>query len=126
MPFHMSTFRLLLALFCATVFWAQACESAEEKIARRAAEAAQKSSPASAPDGLAVFRQNCVTCHGTDGTLGLNGAKDLTQSVLPLEERVNIITNGKKLMTPFGAILSPEEIQAVAAYTEALRKQPTQ
>jgi cytochrome c6 len=122
----MSTFKPFLMLFCIVVVVVQACESAEEKIARRAAEANQKSSQAAAPDGLAVFRQNCVTCHGTDGTLGLNGAKDLSQSILPLEERVNIITNGKKLMTPFGAILSPAEIQAVAAYTQALQKQPTQ
>ncbi len=74
------------------------------------------------PDGMAVFRQRCVTCHGADGTLGLNGAKDLTQSALTLEERVNIITNGKKLMTPFGTVLTPEEIQAVAEYTLTLKK----
>ncbi|MBL7808332.1 MAG: cytochrome c [Saprospiraceae bacterium] len=74
------------------------------------------------PDGMAVFRQRCVVCHGADGTLGLNGAKDLTQSATPLEERIQIITNGKKLMTPFGTILSPEEIKAVAEYTLTLKK----
>jgi mono/diheme cytochrome c family protein len=77
---------------------------------------------ASTPDGSALFRKHCVVCHGADGTLGLNGAKDLTQSALPLEERINIITNGKKLMTPFGTILSQDEIKAVAEYTLTLKK----
>lgn len=76
----------------------------------------------SAPDGAALFRKHCVVCHGADGTLGLNGAKDLTQSALPLEERINIITHGKKLMTPFGSILSQDEIKAVAEYTLTLKK----
>lgn len=74
------------------------------------------------PDGMAVFRQKCVTCHGADGALGLNGAKNLGESILPLEERINIITNGKKLMTPFGTLLSPEEIKAVAEYTQTFKK----
>ncbi len=75
-----------------------------------------------APDGMAVFRKYCVTCHGSDGALGLNGAKNLTACNLPIEERINIITNGRKLMTPFGALLTSEEIKAVADYTLTLKK----
>jgi len=74
------------------------------------------------PDGKAVYRRHCVTCHGADGTLGLNGAGDLTKSVLPLDVRIIQITKGKNLMTPFEGILSPEEIRAVAAYSETLKK----
>jgi cytochrome c6 len=101
-----------------------ACQSPSDEISRRAEAARQKAGTAaadSAPDGGAIFRKNCVTCHGTDGKLGLNGAKDLTRSELPAESRVAIITNGKNLMTPFKALLSPEEIQAVAAYTLTLK-----
>jgi len=79
------------------------------------------SKPATA-DGKAIYRRHCVTCHGADGTLGLNGAGDLTKSVLPLEARVIQITKGKNLMTAFEGILSPEEISAVAAYSETLKK----
>ena len=112
--------RLVVSLF---LLFVTACESADEKIARRSAEAAQQGGGApSAPDGAAVFRKNCTTCHGADGALGLNGAKDLGASTLSLEERVIIITEGKKLMTPFGAILSPEEIKAVAEHTLTLKK----
>lgn len=72
--------------------------------------------------GSEIFRKNCVTCHGAAGNLGLNGAYDLTKSILSHEERVAVITNGRKLMTPFGAILSAAEIKSVAEYTETLKK----
>lgn len=106
-----------ICFWCLALFMA-ACGSMDEEAARRAAAGSAKL----APDGLTVFRQKCVTCHGADGTLGLNGAKDLSKSMLPVEERVNIITHGKNLMTPFDAVLSPEEIQAVANYTLTLKK----
>ncbi|MBK8427083.1 MAG: cytochrome c [Lewinellaceae bacterium] len=99
-----------------------ACESAAEKTSQQETAANNISSSTEKPDGMAIFRQHCVICHGSDGNLGLNGAKHLPESVLPLEERINIITNGKNLMTPFRSQLNPEEIQAVAAYTLTLKK----
>jgi mono/diheme cytochrome c family protein len=33
-----------------------------------------------------------------------------------------MVTNGKGLMTPFKALLTPEEIQAVATYSLTLRQ----
>jgi len=74
------------------------------------------------PEGSAIFRKNCVVCHGADGKLGMNGAKDLSMSVLPVEERINTITNGRNVMTAFKELLSPEEIKAVAYYTMSLKK----
>jgi mono/diheme cytochrome c family protein len=109
-------------LFAALFFIAAACGSSTGKEANSAVAAQQQSDSKLTPDGMAVFRQKCVTCHGADGKLGLNGAKDLSQSTLTLEERINIVTNGKKLMTPFGTILSPEEIQSVAEYTKSFKK----
>ncbi len=67
--------------------------------------------------GVAIFNENCKLCHGADGRLGLNGAKDLTISKMPINERFNIIAHGKNLMTPFGALLETAEIDSVAAYT---------
>ena len=115
---YLNVDRLLLLLF----LFIGACESAEEKIRKQETAAKTATSATLAPDGMAVFRQRCVTCHGSDGNLGLNGAKQLSESVLPLEERINIITHGKKLMTPFGSLLSTEEIKAVAEYTLTLKK----
>lgn len=78
---------------------------------------------APAVDGQKIFKVSCSICHGMDGKLGLNGSKDLSISVLTLEERIALITNGKGVMPAQGAILKPEEIKAVAEYTFSL-KQP--
>lgn len=99
------------------------CQSAQDEIDRQTEAAKNKNAGnASVPDGMAVFRKNCVVCHGADGKLGVNGAKDLTASELPIEGRIQIITNGKNLMTPFKAVLSEAEIKAVAEYTLTLKK----
>lgn len=68
-------------------------------------------------DGAKIFKRLCVACHGIDGKLEMNGAKDFNKSTMSLEERKLIIANGKGLMTPFKEMLSPKEIEAVAAYT---------
>lgn len=72
--------------------------------------------------GEKIFRTYCITCHGIDGKLELNGAKDLSISEVPLEERINQVTNGKGLMTPFKGILSDEQIQHVSEYTMSLKE----
>lgn len=69
-----------------------------------------------------VFKTNCAYCHGFTGNLGINGSKDLTASVVSLEEAVAQIYFGKGLMTPYKGILSDIEIVAVAKYAETLRK----
>jgi len=72
--------------------------------------------------GLQIYNAACVDCHGVDGKMGLNGAKDLTVSALSHEEKINIITNGKGLMSPFKGRLSEEEIEAVATYVDSIKK----
>lgn len=72
--------------------------------------------------GEELFSKHCKICHGIRGNLELNGAKDLNKSTLSLDERINIITNGKNAMTPFRKILSKEEIQRVATYSESFAK----
>jgi mono/diheme cytochrome c family protein len=72
--------------------------------------------------GERLFRTYCITCHGVRGNLGVNGAGDLTQSVLSLDERMKIIRNGKNTMIAFEKVLSPEEIQTVAQYTLSLKQ----
>ena len=67
--------------------------------------------------GQQLFETHCKLCHGSDGKLELNGAKDLNLSQLTLEERMIMVSNGKNAMTPFKNILTEEEIQRVARYT---------
>ena len=68
-------------------------------------------------DGEKIWKQNCVLCHGNNGKLGINGAKDLTVSETSLEDRIVQISEGKNLMTGFKTLLSPDEIEAVAKFT---------
>lgn len=69
------------------------------------------------------YKLFCAACHGMDGKLKINGAPDLTKTILGLKSRVKVITEGKGLMMPFKSVLKPSEIEAVAKYTIHLRKQ---
>jgi cytochrome c6 len=70
--------------------------------------------------GEAIFNTHCAICHGKDGRKGLAGAKMIPGSLLTLEERVALITNGKGSMMPYRGILTKDEIEKVAAYTLTL------
>ena len=79
-------------------------------------------STANLDDGKKLFKQYCTACHGADGQLSLNGAKKFKDSVLSLDERIIVISEGRKLMTPFKGLLNEDEIKSVAAYTMKLTK----
>ncbi len=72
-------------------------------------------------DGRAIFKKHCVTCHGIDGKLGLNGAKDLSMSTLKEEEKIIQVTIGKGAMNAFKDLLSEAEIKAVVQFTNNLK-----
>lgn len=72
--------------------------------------------------GKTIFEKNCTGCHGTDGKMGLSGAKDLTASVLTRDEKMNIISNGKNAMMSYKNVLSAEQVNAVTDYVESLKK----
>lgn len=71
--------------------------------------------------GAEIYTQKCIACHGNDGNLGIGGAKKITASTLTQQERVDLISNGKKTMPAFKTQLSQEEINAVAEYTFTLK-----
>ncbi len=82
-----------------------------------------------ADNGDAVFKNNCVMCHGADGK-GFAALKtpDFTSrkwqaSMTDKQIRV-VIKNGKKgtAMAAFGDKLSDEQITAVVTYIRSLKK----
>ena len=87
-----------------------------------AANILSENANAAAVNGEAIFKAACVACHGADGKLGVGGAKDLTMSTLSHAEKIEIITNGKGLMTPFNGQISEQEIDAVATYVDSMKK----
>ncbi len=72
--------------------------------------------------GEEIYNTYCKSCHGKKGGLGLGGAAKLTKSDMSLEERIEVITNGRGKMAPFGAFLSKKEVKAVAEFTESFSK----
>lgn len=63
------------------------------------------------------YQKYCSSCHGGDGKLSINGAVKLKYSLLSLEERYLVITNGRNTMTGFAGILDSLERLELAAYT---------
>lgn len=72
-------------------------------------------------DAKAIFISKCALCHGHDGKQQYAGAKNLGESVLPSEEVVKIISEGKGNMPPHRGTFTSEEIQALAIYVLTLR-----
>lgn len=72
--------------------------------------------------GAQLFNTNCALCHGRDGTLGLNGAKDLTASTLTKAEMIAVVTNGRAAMMPYKSVLTAKEIDAVVDHVRSLAK----
>lgn len=91
-------------------------DSATENPAGNSAEGTK------AVSGVQLYTDNCMVCHGVDGKAGMSGATDLSTSVLSHESTMDVITNGRNGMRPFGSQFSKEEIEAIAKHVESLRK----
>lgn len=72
-----------------------------------------------AVSGKEIYQDKCTLCHGDNGKLGLNGAKDLSATALNHQSIVDIVTHGKNGMVAYQDILSPAQIEAVASYIES-------
>jgi mono/diheme cytochrome c family protein len=71
--------------------------------------------------GAQLFSMHCSLCHGKDGGLGLNGARDLRRSMLTAAEMKAIVLNGKGVMMPYKNALTPAQIDAVVDHVRTLR-----
>lgn len=102
--------------------FAIACGSETSNDGATTSSTTATATPVKKVDGEKIYKNYCVTCHGLYGDMGASGAHDLTQSVLSLEERIKVITDGRNTMTPMKGLLSEEKIKAVAEYTITLKK----
>ncbi len=79
-----------------------------------------------AEDGKALYESKCAMCHGKDGVAkpiakgagNFNDAK--WQAAKPEAEIVKTVTDGKAKMPSYKDKLTPEQIQAIAAYIKTL------
>jgi mono/diheme cytochrome c family protein len=73
-------------------------------------------------EGKSIFEHKCQRCHGSDGTKGLFGAKNLQLSRLENTELILVISKGRRGMPRWEKRLSQTEIESVATYIKSLRK----
>jgi len=85
-----------------------------------------------APDGAALYRQNCRSCHGARGKPSeqMRGvypalvvlSDSAVQAKLTVDGIATLLTNGNgKEMKPFTDKLSKDEIHAVAEFVKTLK-----
>ena len=113
--------KLIVAIGILSLIWACSNSEASSQGSEKSSEAVAADTPPKI-DGEKIYRQNCVICHGLYGDMGASGAFNLTTSELTLEERIQVITDGRNAMTSFKALLNEEKIKAVAEYTLELKK----
>ena len=73
--------------------------------------------------GQEVYNTNCVACHGSGGGGGTGPRLIGIGDRMTEEQEIATITDGVAgtAMPAWGGRLSPEEIEAVAAYTRSLK-----
>lgn len=67
-------------------------------------------------DGEKIYKQYCVICYGFYGDMGVSGVYNLQEFELMLEECINVIINGCKVMIVFEVLLDEKEIKVVVKY----------
>lgn len=101
-----------LLMFGAIALLVPACGSSEAP--------ATMDESAGVTKGEQLYLSNCTLCHGRDGKLGFNGAKDLTISILTKAEMIALVTNGKGVMMPYRNTLTAKDIEAVVDHVHSL------
>ena len=114
--------KIIVAIGIISLIWACSnSESSNNDSTKESSEKVAEKTPKK-EDGEKIYRQYCVTCHGLYGDMGASGAFNLTTTELTMEERINVITNGRNTMTGFKTLLNEAKIKAVAEYTLELKK----
>lgn len=73
-------------------------------------------------EGKDLYEHHCARCHGTDGSRGMFGAKNLQKSLLADTAIALQIRNGKRIMPSFKKKFTPYQINELSAYIKTLRK----
>ena len=78
--------------------------------------------PFTEKDAVNLYTVKCSSCHGSDGKLGLSGAKDLSMSKLSDDQILQTIKMGKNVMPSFEGSISNEQMKMLIPVVKSLRK----
>ncbi len=67
--------------------------------------------------GRGLYLRYCTSCHAADGSGGVGANIRQVWERLGLEEETSLVAEGRGQMPKFNGTLTPEEIEAVVAYT---------
>lgn len=109
-------YALAVTIACALLYLSGCTGGTETKIDFLAADGTHE-------EAKALFKKNCVSCHGTDLSGRVGGQSDLRQvsSRLSAERIEQIVSEGQGRMPAFGDKLSEEDISALVAWLGELK-----
>jgi len=115
----------LLTAFLATYFHPEAGPVVALPAASPPVQAGQESGAMPAPGGAAargaaLYKQNCLPCHGEAGSGGV-GPKLARNPILAQADRFRTtVSQGRGAMPPWGSVLRPQEIADIHAWLNTL------
>lgn len=97
------------------------CKETKQNNNKATISKSKKSIPKSHP-GDRVYMRNCVVCHGPKGDLGIGGAYNLQTTQLDRNSMIEVITQGRNGMPPFGSSLKTKEVKDVVDFILEINK----
>jgi cytochrome c oxidase cbb3-type subunit 3 len=116
----------LLTAFLATYFHPEAGPVVALPAASPPVQAGRESGATPAPGGVAargaaLYKQNCLPCHGEAGSGGV-GPKLARNPILAQADRFRTtVSQGRGAMPPWGSVLRPQEIADIHAWLNTLQ-----
>jgi mono/diheme cytochrome c family protein len=108
---------------CLAVFMIASCDNPtnRDEIGRENQSSIEQNAQINLKDIQLIYKYKCSICHGKNGVSVIKGAPDLVTTEFTMEERVDIIMNGKGTMPPQKDVLDMPTIRGLAVYIDSLK-----
>lgn len=73
-------------------------------------------------DAKNLYTMKCASCHGSDGKLGMSGAKDLSASKITDQQIMCTIQSGQNAMPAFKDAIPDYQLEKLVTVVKSLRK----
>lgn len=73
-------------------------------------------------DAKNLYTMKCASCHGSDGKLGMSGAKDLSISKITDQQIMCTIQSGQNAMPAFKDAIPDYQLEKLVTVVKSLRK----